>query len=148
MLIGLGICILTHICRRLAYAKYYLITCPAWLLHRKYTACTDGLVTSWGTQCCFYVLSDWVEVNAEIKVWVVLCFYSIVLHRQVFVEPGSSVNVKSPSSSIHYMGDPHLAQLHFVTSNVPRRRTVGYIHLLHCNVGHKLLLVVQFVKAT
>lgn len=134
-LLGLGISILTHICMWLVYAKYYLITCPTCLLCIRYATCTDGLVTSWGIQCCSYVLSNWVEVNAEIKVWVVLCFYCVVIHRQVFVELGSSVDVKSPSSSIHNMGDAHSTQLRFVTSDVPARRMVGYIRLLHYNVG-------------
>lgn len=54
-------------------------------------------------------MSNWVEENAEIGVWVVLCFYSVVIHRQVFVRLGSSVDVKLPSSSIHLVRDAHSA---------------------------------------
>lgn len=135
MLLGLGNSFLTYICSWLFFAEYYLITCPTWLLCRGYVTRRDDLVTSRGIQRCSYVLSNWVEVNAEIKVRVVLCFYSIVIHRQIFVELGSRVDAKSPGSGIHNVGDAHSAQLCFVTSDVPGRRTVGYIRLLHYNVG-------------
>lgn len=89
------------------------------------------MVTSWGIQCGSYVSSNWVEVNAEIEVWAVLCFYSIVIHRKIFVELGPSVDVEAPCSSIHNVGDAHSAQLCFVTSNVPGGRKVFFVLLLH-----------------
>lgn len=85
-------------------------------------------------------------MNAEIKVWVVLCFYSIVIHRQVVVELGPSVDAKSPSSGIHNVGDAHAAQLCLVTSDIPGRKMGNYICLLRCNAGKNTLLMVSLLQ--
>lgn len=124
----------------------YLVTCPACLLCRRHATCTDDLVTSWGIQCCSDVLCNWVEVNAEIEVWVVLCFYSIVIHRQVIVELGPSVDAKSAGSGIDDVGDAHAAQLCLVTSNIPGRKMGNYICLLSCNAGKTMLLMVSLLQ--
>lgn len=84
-------------------------------------------------------------MNAEIKVWVVLCFYSIVIHRQVIVELGPGVDAKSAGSGIDDVGDAHAAQLGLVTSHVPGRKMGNCICLLPCNAGKNMLLIVSLL---
>lgn len=85
-------------------------------------------------------------MNAEVEVWVVLCFYSIVIHRQVIVELGPGVDAKSPGSGVHDVGDAHAAQLCLVTGNIPGKKMGNCICLLPCNTGKNMLLMVSLLQ--